>query len=55
MEETKKGKCEICGKETDDLFECDTCGRLICDDCGCAFQCDECWEKEQSRKNPYWD
>ena len=42
MEKNDKVKCEIFGKETDNLIECDTCGRLICDDCGGAFQYDEC-------------
>ena len=37
-------KCEICGKETDDLYECSFCGRLVCADCGGdLFICDECF------------
>ena len=40
-------KCAICGKETDELYECDTCGRLICADCGGeVFHCHECFERE---------
>ena len=57
MERKEKGEvgvCEKCGKVTYELFECDFCGRLICEDCGCAFQCDDCWEREQERKTPYW-
>ena len=40
-------KCAICGKETNELYECDTCGRLICADCGGeVFHCHECFERE---------
>lgn len=26
-------KCEICGKETDELYECPYCGRKVCKEC----------------------
>lgn len=41
-------KCEICGKETDELFECEYCGKLICSDCGGEdFYCDSCFEEHK--------
>lgn len=40
-------KCEICGKETDDLYECSYCGQLVCANCGgTTFQCDECFDRQ---------
>ena len=48
-------KCELCGKETDDLSECEDCGRLICDDCGgVCFLCDECFEERCVRNDTYF-
>lgn len=40
-------KCEICGKEitpSEEMVECQYCGRLFCEDCGSLdfFICDEC-------------
>lgn len=40
-------KCEICGLETDDLYECSYCGRLLCKGCGGdVYVCDDCWQDE---------
>lgn len=39
-------KCEICGKETENLFECSYCGRLVCSACDNAFVCDDCLQRQ---------
>lgn len=39
-------RCEVCGKETDELEECSYCGRLVCEDCSAGyFVCEDCQEK----------
>lgn len=34
---TNDGKCEVCGKESDDLYECEKCLKMICHDCQAAY------------------
>lgn len=40
--------CEICGRElnedTDEIWECDMCGKLVCKNCMSGDRCDECEE-----------
>lgn len=47
-------KCAICGLETDDLYECDYCGRLVCEDCGGKlFECDDCYDERKAREDRF--
>ncbi len=41
-------KCEICGKVTEDLEECE-----YCPDCGQAFMCDNCFDEQETNENHY--
>lgn len=44
-------KCELCGKETDELYECEQCGRYVCASCGGkSFLCDDCLEQIYEEK-----
>lgn len=52
-------KCEICGKETSELYECSNCGRLVCAECGGEiYYCDECLEQDDYNSEkfhgPFW-
>jgi hypothetical protein len=45
-------ECAICEKETEKLYECSECGRLVCDDCyvetvDLCVDCEETWEAEE--------
>ena len=47
-------KCELCRTETDELYECDKCGRLVCADCGGkVFVCDNCFDEEEENKSRF--
>lgn len=46
-------KCEICGKEHENLEECEVCGKLYCPECGAAFLCDKCFDEKQENENRY--
>jgi hypothetical protein len=47
---SKLFKCEICGKETNKLCECDSCYRSFCPDCGgvgdSLHLCNDCIEHD---------
>ena len=42
----------ICGKQTEQLYACSECGRLVCDSCyveavDMCTDCEETWEAEE--------
>ena len=43
-------KCEICKKESEELFQCNSCNILFCDKCGSAPRalCVDCVEFAES-------
>lgn len=47
--------CDICGKETNKICECDSCYRSFCPDCGGVGEsiclCNECMEQESEETN----
>lgn len=40
--------CDICGEETEHLFECQVCGRDICSNCKADNMCKSCWKDDCS-------
>ena len=46
------GKCEVCGLETENLYECSICGCLVCGFCDNGFICDDCWQREH--EDEFW-
>ena len=36
--------CDVCGQESDDVYDCVECGRVFCPDCGSAERllCEGC-------------
>lgn len=40
--------CDICGKESEHVFKCQTCGRDVCSNCRAWNMCKPCWEENHS-------
>jgi len=45
-------ECAICGRQTNQLYSCTECGRLVCGSCyvealDLCTDCEETWEAEE--------
>ena len=52
--DTRKEKCSDCGKKIespDAVRKCCDCGTILCEECGSADQCEQCFFEDEQEED----